>query len=313
MAGSVAMQVIEEHSSMWLYESITEVDLKINKALHKAKRSIMKYNAPRSNQQVDNVMINAAGQHAIAADLHSEEIFLKTLIGEGISGTMYSEESGVKHFGDPSVDDPLSIVCLLDPLDGSANYLKGIPFGCISIAYGAYLPDPVLKDLTTASVMSLYTDEEYFADRGYGSYKNGRLLQPAKSSQDYKDQMMQLSYYAYDSKSSSYYLDFHDNYSLRSLGSAAWELALVAENRNDAFVDLRGVLKTHDFAGARLILEEIGGSLRFLNIDQEESNYLPLDNFRAGYSVVGALDPHLLDYLLEELDHHDIAPSVSHK
>ena len=297
---------------MHLYESVNETDLKVNKALHKAKRSIMNFNAVRSPELRDKVQINAAGQEAIAADILSETIFLKTLIDEGLSGTLYSEESGVKAFGDPEVGDDQSIILLLDPLDGSANYMKGIPFGCISVAYGAYETDPVLSDLTTASIMGLYTEEEFFAEKGFGAHKNGLALQGLnQETANFDRNSTQLSYYAYGSKASKYYFDFQSKYSLRSLGSAAWELALVAEKRNDAFVDLRGVLKCHDFAAAKLILEEVGGKLQFLNISQKETDYLPLNDFRTGYAVVGALDNSFLNYLLDEFSNYDLLPAIS--
>jgi len=295
---------------MWLYESVTEVDLKINKAIHKAKHSIMQHQTPDLRE---NANINAAGQQAIGADVLAESTFLKALENEGIAGTMYSEESGVKQFGKPEQDDPNSIVCILDPLDGSANYLKGIPFGCISLSYGPYQKDPLLRDMQTSSVVSLYSDEEFYAHKGDGAYKNGMKLKSFDELHlpSFDERTIQLSYYAYGSKASQYYYEFEDKYSLRSLGSAAWELALVAENRNDAFVDIRGVLKTHDFAGAKLILEELGGELKFLELTEKEVLDIPLDNFTDGYSVIGSLDHELLEYLINEFASYDmISPKV---
>lgn len=300
MCGYVGtMQVFQEQTSMWLYESVTEIDLKINKALHKAKRSIMEYNNQGLKEKAN---INAAGQQAIGADVRSEQIFFKTLINEGLSGTMYSEESGVKSFGEPSEDDPFSIVCIIDPLDGSANYLKGVPFGCISLGYGPYKSDPVLKDLTTASIMNLYGNEEFYAESGIGAYKNGNELKRFEdlSIPPFSERTIQMSYYAYSNRASQ--INFQAEFSLRSLGSAAWELALVADNRNDAFADIRGVLKTHDFAGAKIIIEALGGNLQFLDISKEEADYLPLDDFTSGYSVVTSLDDEFLDFLMDKFN-----------
>ncbi|MDD2835179.1 MAG: inositol monophosphatase, partial [Methanothrix sp.] len=46
---------------------------------------------------------------------------------------------------------------------------------------------------------------------------------------------------------------------IRTLGSTALEMALVASGRLDAFVDLRGMMRVVDIAAGRLILEEAGG------------------------------------------------------
>ena len=211
---------------MWLHESIDEVDLKVNKAIIKAKRSITK----SSHQDLTvKSYINAAGQEAIAADLLSEKIFLKTLVDEGFSGTLYSEESGIKYFGDPEEGDPASIILLLDPLDGSQNYVKSIPIGCISVAYGKYKQSPHLNDLTHAAVMNLYNNELYFSSKGNGAFMNAVKLPNYNDLKlpPFRDRDIHISYYAYGANASRYSFDFQDIYTLRSLGSAAWELAMV--------------------------------------------------------------------------------------
>ncbi|MHA2503960.1 MAG: inositol monophosphatase family protein, partial [Candidatus Kariarchaeaceae archaeon] len=281
---------------MWLYESLTEIDMKINKALQKAKRSIM---GSDTIELRGKASINAAGQLAIKADVQAEGSFLKTLIDEGLSGTLYSEESGVLSFGNPREGDEKSVILLLDPLDGSQNYLKGIPFGCISVAYGAYKESPILSDLDTGVIMNLYQLDEFFVRRGRGAYKNGENLVSfeARNLPPFDQRPIQISYYAYGDLASQYAFDFQEYYSLRSLGSAAWELALATESRNDAFVDLRGVLKAHDFAAARLIINELGGELRFFNIDSQDIENIPLDDFKQGYAIIASLDTEFLTYL----------------
>ncbi|MHA2251939.1 MAG: inositol monophosphatase family protein, partial [Candidatus Kariarchaeaceae archaeon] len=128
------MQVFEEqYQSMWLYENFDDIDLKINKALFRSKKSIMTANR---SELLEKLNVNAAGQIAIKADVIAEREFLNTLVDQDLSGVLYSEESGVKKFGNPEEHPDTSIILLLDPLDGSQNFVKGLPFGCISVAYG---------------------------------------------------------------------------------------------------------------------------------------------------------------------------------
>ncbi len=295
----------EKIERMWLYESVDNIDLKVNKALHKAKIAIMDQNRSDLSQKSS---INAAGQQAINADEIAEKEFLEVMIDQNINGVLYSEESGVIRFGDPEEDSENSIMFLIDPLDGSQNYLRGLPFGCISVAYGSFKENPTLKDLNKASILNLYADELFYAKKGVGAYFNGD-----KITSDYEQLLhdspntIQISYYAYGSNASRYFFDFQEIYSLRSLGSAAWELALVANNRNDAFADIRGVLKTHDFAAAKIILEEVGGKFDFLSTNGYFSpDEIPLDDFTSGYSIIASKNEILLNKMLTDFKEHGL-------
>ncbi|MHA2254018.1 MAG: inositol monophosphatase family protein, partial [Candidatus Kariarchaeaceae archaeon] len=112
---------------------------------------------------------------------------------------------------------------------------------------------------------------------------------------------------AYGSKAARYFFDFQEIYSLRSLGSAAWELALVANDRNDAFADIRGVLKAHDFAAARIVLEESGGRFDLLSSNgYNKPENIPIDDFTSGYSIIASKNMDLFNKILEDFQEHDL-------
>ncbi len=278
---------------MWLYSATDDIYLKVNTAMQRAKKAIMTDRTKLKKK----LSLNAAGQYAIRADLLSEEVFINTLIHEGISGTLYSEESGVKTFGEPSEDDSYSLNILIDPLDGSHNYIKGIPFGCISVAYGKYNELPTIDDLNNALILNLYADEIFHAVKGKGAWYNGQKITPKMSNGD-----VQMSYYAYSKSGKQYFFDFQHKYAMRSLGSAAWEIALVASGVNDAFADIRNVLRVHDFAAAKIIVEEVGGYFTFLS----EIDTIAIDDFTTGYSVLATLDPKLHMKLFSEFKIHNL-------
>lgn len=285
---------------MLLNESFDETDLKVNKAMIRAKREITE----RSTHSMrSKSTINAAGQTSINADLISEKIFLKTLISENLHGVLYSEESGVLEFGQPKENRKHSIILMLDPLDGSQNYIKGLPIGCMSVGYGTYTEDPTLGNLNTAMVMNLYKNDLLFGKRGEGSYYNGNRIQQTQISlENQKNAPLIMSYYYYSKLIKNESNSIIQNYSTRSLGSSAWELALVTVGKSDAYIDIRGVLKAHDFCGVKLILEELGGKFSFVVPPKyEKAEKIPLNDFKTGYSIVACTNSQLTDKLVKEI------------
>ncbi|MCE7737691.1 MAG: hypothetical protein GPJ54_22560 [Candidatus Heimdallarchaeota archaeon] len=284
---------------MWLFETFDEIDLKIHKAMIRAKREITNTN---NNDMRHKVTKNAAGQISIKADLISEKAFLKTLESQSLNGVLYSEESGTIKFGDPKEDDEDSLNIMLDPLDGSQNYVKGLPIGCISVGYGKYQTEPKLIDLDRALVLNLYKDNLLFGKRGEGSYHNGNKLTNTGTSKKNSVSPLIISYYYYSKLLKNQHNKLNTKYSTRSLGSSAWELALVALQQSDAYIDIRGVVKAHDFCAARIILEELGGKFNFLNYGKYGSiENIPLNDFSSGYFILASLDTQLVDKLTEEV------------
>ena len=111
----------------------------------------------------------------------------------------------------------------------------------------------------------------------------------------------QISYYAYGKKGSEFYMNEQDHYAFRSMGSAAWELAMVSDVRNDAYVDLRNVLKAHDLAAAKIIIEESMGYFKFLRHDKfKDENSITLGDFKSGFSVLATNNEFLMDKLLKD-------------
>ncbi|MCY3413787.1 MAG: hypothetical protein INQ03_19240 [Candidatus Heimdallarchaeota archaeon] len=286
---------------MWLYIETEQVDLKINKALNKAKQAIMGNNNRLMRKKE---YINVSGQMAIRADIESETTFIKTLELEGLSGVLFSEESGEKHFG-KGVDAEDAIVLLLDPLDGSQNYMKGLPIGCISVAYGKYVENATLATLSRAAILNLYSDDLFFAVEGVGAWFNGEPIQMNKGDQILDNELSQISFYAYGEVAKRYFFDFQEKHSLRSLGSAAWELALTVIGINDAYIDLRGVLRAHDFMASKIIIESVGGSFKFVD-ESVDISTIKLDTFKEGYAVVSSYHPGFVDYLINDFKKHGL-------
>ena len=278
----IAMIRHEIGSRNLLRYALEGIDEAILKASLRVKEVIMN---PVINAKLreDEGIINAAGQKAIHADIIAEKVFIKIISELGVSGVLYSEESGKIEFGDPNSEK--QVVILLDPLDGSKNFKNGFPVGCISVAYGEYHPNPKLADLTRARIINLYADEEYHAVKGLGAWFNGEPI----SENSAGSSIPNLRYYSYAEDEKKMLKDFDGAIATKSLGSVAWELAMVASNTRDIFVDTRGKIKAHDFAASKLVIEEAGGI--FDSFGDSNPNDIILGDFKTGYKVVASRDP----------------------
>lgn len=222
-----------------------------------------------------------------------------------------AEDEGVKHVREEGLDvlfigeesPPLRIgsepgvAVILDPLDGSTNFVRGIPFSSISVALaslgnGGGAVEPfigVVKDIARGDV--------YYAEKGKGAFLNGSRLY--RSNVDIRDKPL-VSLYTYGpsggEETALHTIRLNDHCNLRTMGSMALELCYLASSRLDGVVDIRGMLRLQDIAAGKLIVEEAGciiadGDGRPLNLKV---------NHR--YSIVAADSKERLKWLLSLLE-----------
>jgi myo-inositol-1(or 4)-monophosphatase len=249
-----------------------------------AKEKVMKN--PNNFRKLLENEVNAAGQRPIRADIVTEKAFMEYLKKSEINVKIFSEESGVKVIGDAN---NLDLVVLIDPLDGSKNFMKNIPVGCISIAYTFNADATSLKDLDHGVIIDLYSNECYYAAKGEGAWFNGKPIEIDSFNGNSKKS--KINYYTYTEKIKRFFNEFKGQYEPYSLGSVAWELAMVSNSRTDAFVDLRGKVKAHDFAAGKIIIEEADGQFSFLDNTKEKN--IMLDTFQEGYRILATQDKEL--------------------
>ena len=212
----------------------------------------------RSGGRGRTVGLGASGDRTIFADKEAEDEILKSLKRID-SVRVLSEEAG--EAGDPRG----RILAIVDPLDGSSNFERGIPFYCTSIAM---VEGDSLGDVTFGVVRDLVAGDVYVARRGKGAKKNGRpirtskIVAPAEAvvgvdmSRSTPEVVAGLSRLVSGAKRQIH------------LGANALELCCLADGRIDAFVDLRGKMRITDFAAAYLVATEAGA--RVTNVDGEE-------------------------------------------
>jgi len=218
-------------------------------ATRKAQRSVSAVAARGARGLA--VGTGASGDRTLLADLKAEEELVRALHRvEGVK--LLSEEAG-------NVGDPRSrTLAVIDPLDGSSNFERGLPFYCTSVAIAE---GQSLRGVRLAMVRNLVNGDVYFAAKGKGASKNGRRISTTK------EDKLGKSVLGVDlSRTSGAMIAglvplLAGCRRVVHYGANALEMCLLAEGKIDAFVDVRGRMRVTDIAGGYLIAREAGASI----------------------------------------------------
>jgi myo-inositol-1(or 4)-monophosphatase len=182
------------------------------------------------------------GDETTAIDKAAEDAILERF--RAIDGiTIVSEEAG--RLGDGST------IVVIDPIDGSLNAKRGIPFFSVSIAVA---DGPTMGDVHFGYVYDFGTGEEWVARRGEGATLNGERLtvRPKDTIEILSFEATLTSLIARDAPKIAELA-----YRLRIMGSLALSLCHLAAGRVDAVCSLKGA-RSVDIAAAQLLVREAG-------------------------------------------------------
>ncbi len=146
-------------------------------------------------------------------------------------------------------------VWVIDPLDGTKNFVHGIPLFGISVAL-LHMGQPIV-----GMVYAVPQDELFWAVRGYGAYLGHERLQVSVC--DNPDKLLVVTGFMYREaeRAEKYFQVLNEAMrrygGLRRLGSAALDLAYVAAGRLDVFFEMD--LNPWDVAAGSLLVSEAGG------------------------------------------------------
>lgn len=183
-------------------------------------------------------------------DQASERAIIETLLTAYPQHSILAEESGNEH-GTKGSD----YVWIIDPLDGTTNFIHGFPVYCVSIALAykgkieqAVVYDPSRNDLFTAT-------------RGRGAYLNERRIRVSKRSQ-LKDCLISTGFPFRRGDNFKQYMNMLGDVmqrtaAVRRPGAAALDLAYVAAGFSDGFFE--SGLSIWDVAAGSLLVSEAGG------------------------------------------------------
>ncbi len=207
------------------------------------------------------VSLKGPGDFVTASDKKVEEILISELQKARPNYSILSEEIG-------EINNDKSFKWIIDPIDGTANFLHGIPHFAISIGLEHD------KEIICGIIYDPIKDEMFIAEKGNGSYLNNQRLRVSSRS-NLKDCIIFTGGPKSVSKDIDLVLEEYKKFSskvlipIRKIGSAALDMAYVAAGRCDGFWQRN--LNYWDIAAGIIIVKEAGG---FINDFKGEQNYI---------------------------------------
>ena len=205
----------------------------------------------KSMAQQEQLTIESKGQYDFVTqvDRVAESIIIDTIRKSYPHHSFLAEESG-EHRGNDA-----DYLWVIDPIDGTNNFMRGIPHFCVSIAL-------IVKGQTQQAVIfDPVRDELFTASRGAGAQLNGYRLRTQKSKG--LDGAVLATGFPFKMKhimpeyQSVFNKFFEQAADVRRMGAAALDLAYVAAGRYEGFWEAG--LQRWDIAAGDLIVREAGG------------------------------------------------------
>lgn len=232
------------------------------RAAEKAAKSLN-----RDFGEVENLQVSRKGpaDFVSAADLRAEDIIFEELRKTRPSFSFLMEERGEVKAEKAGVTQGEEFRFIVDPLDGTTNFLHGIPHFAISI--GLERQTASGREMIAGLVMDPFKNENFYAEKGTGAFLHHRRLRVSAR----KDMSMALLAGGdAASKGKPEQSRFIKNITamtghtggFRRMGSAALDLCYVAAGRFEGFWE--NGLKPWDVAAGALIVKEAGGNVASL-------------------------------------------------
>ena len=201
------------------------------KAVEKASKSII-----RDFGEVEKLQVSKKGPNDFVTktDKHVEKILIEELSKTKKNYSFLTEETGVINNKDKEN------IWIIDPIDGTNNFLHGIPHFAISIALKSK------EELVSALIFDPIKDEMFFAEKDKGAFLNNQRLRVSKKN-SLDDCLFASNHEG---------LKFSD-LNMRCSGSAALDLAYVASGRLDGY--FQNTINLWDIAAGILLVQEAGG------------------------------------------------------
>ena len=226
----------------------------ITRACMKASRSLIRDFGELENLQVSS---KGPGDFVSSADKRTEKTIIEELQKAHPEYGIITEETGIINKSN------IKNRWIIDPIDGTMNFLNGIPQFAISIAYEEN------NEIICGVIFNPISNEMFCAEKGNGAYLNNTRIR-VSNKKKLKDALLVTGGPKGASKIKnkiySEYINVSNNVSnVRKFGSAALDMAYVACGRFDGYWQRE--LNYWDIAAGVIILREAGGFIDFFEDD----------------------------------------------
>ena len=232
------------------------------KAAEKASKSII-----RDFGEIEKLQVSKKGPHDFVTktDKHVEKILIEELSKSKKNYSFLTEETGVIKNKDKEN------TWIIDPIDGTNNFLHGIPHFAISIAFKS--KDELLSGL----IFDPIKDEMFFAEKDKGAFLNNQRLRVSNKNS------LEECLFSSNNEGVKY-----SNLNMRCSGSAALDLAYVSSGRFDGYFQKK--INLWDVAAGALMVKEAGGIVN------------DIDEFDINNIYIKASSASIYDKMLKNLD-----------
>jgi len=238
----------------------------------------------RASEDIGSLTVNdkSYNDFVTEVDLASEKEIIRILKASYPDHAFLGEETGLSHQADN--------VWIIDPLDGTTNFLHGFPQYCISIALEEK------GEITQAVIYDPNRNDLFTATKGQGAYLNQRRMRVSNKSK-LKESILGTGFPFRDFQHLPVYLKIFEEVvrgtsGVRRPGSAALDLAYVAAGWFDGFFEIN--LSKWDIAAGGLLVTEAGGIV---------SDFSEKDGWLESGNIV-ATNPKIYDPLIKIIQSH---------
>ena len=209
------------------------------KATEKASKILI-----RDFGEIEKLQVSKKGvaDFVTNADLKVEKIIIEELKKARPDFSFISEENGIKK------NKNTNNTWIIDPIDGTVNFLHGVPHFAISIALRSN------NEIVSGLIYDPIKDEMFFAEKNNGAFLNNQKIRVSRRN------IIETCLFTTGET-----LEKEPDFLYRKSGCAALDLAYVAAGRYDGYFQKN--LNLWDIAAGLVLLNEAGGIMNELNLD----------------------------------------------
>ena len=213
------------------------------KASQKASKALI-----RDFGEIEKLQVSVKGPSNFVsnADTKAEKIIIEELMKAKKNYSIISEEDGSK------INSDSENVWIIDPIDGTSNFLHGIPHFAISIALKSN------NEIISGLIYDPIKDEMFYAEKNNGAFFNNQRIKVSKKKE------IEDCLFATGGKEKVI-----SDFITRKTGSAALDMAYVAAGRYDGY--FQNNLNLWDVAAGIIIIKEAGGIVNEINLSNQSN------------------------------------------